>query len=152
MNSAHIHLILNHVPIIGIILGSLFLVLFFVKREVSYIMIGLMIFIITGLITIPTFTSGEGAEEILERLVGVEEIRIEKHEELGEKALIFIEVISAFSLIYLIVIKLKKKISNAMVFIILLLSIGCIALLLFVNNSGVEIRHGEIRKITKLSQ
>jgi hypothetical protein len=61
LNLAHIHLLLNHFPIIGTIFGlGLFLVSFFEKNEdlrrSSYI-----IFAVVGLLAIPTFLTGFGA-------------------------------------------------------------------------------------------
>src|SRR5262245_37456004 len=65
LNLAHLHLLLNHFPIIGTIFGlSLFLVSFFGKnqdlRRASYI-----IFAGVGLLAIPTFLTGIGAQAML---------------------------------------------------------------------------------------
>jgi putative effector of murein hydrolase LrgA (UPF0299 family) len=65
VNYAHLHLLLNHVPVIGSIVGlGLFLISFFGKNEdlrrASYI-----IFAAIALLTIPAFLSGFGAQQMI---------------------------------------------------------------------------------------
>jgi len=67
MNYAHLHLLLNHFPIIGTIVGlGLFLISFLGKNEDlrrgSYI-----IFAAIALLSIPTFLSGYGAQDNRDR-------------------------------------------------------------------------------------
>ena len=61
MNLAHLHLLLNHFPIIGTIVGvGLFLVSLAGKND-DLKRAGLIIFAVMALLSLPTFFSGVGA-------------------------------------------------------------------------------------------
>src|ERR1700690_2673239 len=80
VNFAHLHLLLNHIPIIGTIIAiSLFLVSFLGKnddmRRSSYI-----IFAGVAFVTIPTFVSGFGAQADIAKQPGVSGDLIQRHE------------------------------------------------------------------------
>lgn len=146
MNSSHTHLIINHFPIAGTLLGFLLILIFYVIRNQTTLIIGLSILIFTGLLTILTFTSGEGSEEQMEHLQGIEETRIEKHEELAERSLILIEATALLAGITLILQLKNKNVNKILIVLIILFSFSSSILLVFVNNTGGEIRHTEIRK------
>ena len=60
MNLAHVHLLLNHFPVIGTIIGlGLFLVSLFGKSD-DLKRASLVIFLGIALLTIPTYLSGNG--------------------------------------------------------------------------------------------
>ena len=68
MNSAQIHLLSNHLPLTIPFIGIIILMIsIFVKSPVVK-RTGYFILVLGGLFTIPTFLSGEGAEEIVEHL------------------------------------------------------------------------------------
>src|SRR5260370_11599464 len=79
MNYAELHLLLNHFPIIGTIVGlGLFLVSFLGKnddlRRGTYI-----VFVAIALISIPTFLSGFGAQLMIKG-PGVSDALIQRHQ------------------------------------------------------------------------
>jgi uncharacterized membrane protein len=81
MNDAHLHLVFNHFPIIVPIVGILILIVgLFVKSD-SVIRTAFGIFILGALMTFPAMYTGEGAEEIAEKLPDVTDAIIEAHEE-----------------------------------------------------------------------
>ena len=84
MNNAHLHLVVNHWPIIFPVVGVIVLLIgIFTKSEVSkrnaYI-----IFILGALSSVLAMATGEGAEEAVENLPGVAESLIKTHEEAAE--------------------------------------------------------------------
>ncbi len=64
-NGAHLHLILNHLPITGYCLVSLFAVIAFFKKDGRRM--ALMGIVVSALLTLPAFLTGEGAEEVLQK-------------------------------------------------------------------------------------
>lgn len=81
MNTAQIHLALNHLPVIIVPVA---VVLFLAgTRANQYVLCraAAWALIFAGLSTIPTYLSGEGTEEMVEHLSGVAERTIEAHED-----------------------------------------------------------------------
>jgi uncharacterized membrane protein len=97
LNAPHIHLMLNHVPIMGFAFGLLFAGWGWWRRNDAAVRAGLVLFLVTGLATIPVFLSGESAHEVVESLSGVSVDAIEVHEELGERAMIASIIVALFS-------------------------------------------------------
>ena len=73
MNSAQIHLALNHVPLFLSILGAAILILGIIKKNESFKNLSLYLLVAAAIFTAPVFLTGEGTEELVERLPGVNE-------------------------------------------------------------------------------
>ncbi len=145
MNQAHLHLIFNHLPIIGTLIGLLTLLAGFILKSSPVKRTALGIFIFAALTAIPSMLTGEGAEEVVENLQGVSENFIEKHEEL---AAVFIWVVSALGILSLITFVMDlaaKSARQILYFLTLVLAFATMILGQQVGTSGGEIRHTEIR-------
>lgn len=146
MNTAHWHLLLTHLPIIGTIIGTSILIAGFVLKNNPIVKrTGLGVLVFSALFAIPSYLTGEGAEELVENLPGVTDQIIEVHEEMAETFLIIISILGAFAVITFIADWMKSK-ATAMLYITIL--IASIATSIFTRqlaNSGGEIRHTEIR-------
>lgn len=147
LNAAHWHLMLNHFPVIGTLTGFLILLASFIFQNKTLLNTGLIIFIISALLTIPAFLTGEGAEEVLENVAGLNaEQAVELHEEASETAMIAMQVLGALSLISLILMWMGKR-NTVKILNPLICFFGLIvfAMMARVANMGGEIRHSEIR-------
>src|SRR6266481_5769769 len=101
MNFAHLHLLLNHFPIIGTLVGlGLFLISLFGENE-DLRRASLIIFAAMALLAIPTFFSGIGAEGAIKKLPGVSQALIERHHGAAMLALLFMEITGALALVAL---------------------------------------------------
>src|SRR5271156_214512 len=99
LNFAHLHLLLNHFPIIGSIIGiALFFASFFGKNE-DLRRSSLIIFAVVALLTIPTFLTGRGSELMIADDPGVSDALIQRHEGAAMLAIAFMEVTGALALI-----------------------------------------------------
>ena len=150
MNFSHLHLILNHFPIIGTIVGlGLFLVSFVGKNEdlrrSSYI-----IFAGVALITIPTFLSGYGAMLMIKG-PGVSDVLVQRHQGSAMLSFWFMEVTGAFSSIALWHSQLSSRPKNWVVAGVLLFSLVTAGLMARTGNTGGDIRHPEVRDEHELS-
>mgnify|MGYP001476116036 CR=1 FL=1 len=102
MNAAQIHLALNHVPLFLSLMGGLILILGMIRKNESFINLSLFLIIAAALFTAPVFLTGEGTEEIVEGIPGIQEPAIENHEDMAKISLIIIviKVISALIVLF----------------------------------------------------
>ncbi|WP_417363999.1 hypothetical protein [Galbibacter sp.] len=152
MNDAHFHLVVNHLPIVGVLIGFLVLLAGFVIKKPQVKNTALGIFIFSALTAIVAFLTGEGAEEIVENLPGISETLIHKHEEFAELFLTMMLILGGTSLITLFLQYKKMPFSKYGIIAVLLLSMVSIGVAKYVGTSGGEITHIEIRSDTNVIQ
>jgi uncharacterized membrane protein len=145
MDAAHLHLLLNHIPILGVLFAICIGIYGLLRKNDSLEKAGLVTLIIVSLVTIPAFLTGEGAEEAVEHLPGVSESLIEKHEELAETSLWLMLATGVLALIALILIIKKSKQKSLLSYLSYALAIGTFVLMTQVGNDGGKIRHSELR-------
>jgi len=146
MNFAHLHLLLNHFPIIGTIVGlGLFLVSLPGKNE-DLRRASLIIFPTMALIAIMTFFSGVGAQGAIKKDPGVSEALIERHQGAAMLAMVFMEITGALSLVALWKAQGKARPAswNRSLSAVLLFSVVTVLLMARVGTTGGDIRHPEI--------
>ena len=144
MNAIHLHLIANHIPILGSVIGLLVLIAGFVfkNREVRITAAAILLFAAIG--GVVTNKSGEEAEEVVEDLPGVSHDVIHEHEEMAEKAMPFIlatAVLAAASLFGEIK---RKKFARSASLLLLISALGVSTLSGYAGYLGGKIRHPEI--------
>ena len=73
MNDAHLHLLVNHFPIIGTIFGLGILIAGIIFKNNAVKNVSYVIFIVTAIFALIAMSTGEGAEEIVEtkKLLGL---------------------------------------------------------------------------------
>lgn len=149
MNGAHFHLAVNHLPIIFPIVAVLVLIIgISIKSEVvkrtSY-----FIFFLAAISTMVAFSSGEGAEEMVDGLPGVTENLIHEHEELAESFAMLNYMLGLISLFAIWVSWKQKQVAKWLSYFVLLFAFVVIFKGKEVGTSGGEIRHTEIRSGAK---
>jgi len=142
LDQAHLHLLLNHFPIIGTLFGIGFIAYgYFIKNQ-TITNAAKIVFIIVAVITIPTFFSGEPAEKILEATIpNISHDLIHAHEEAADFAFIVMIILGAISLFSL----WKKRTVRTYDLVILILAIVVFIIMARVGNLGGQIQHQEIR-------
>jgi hypothetical protein len=65
MDPAHVHLLLNHVPTVGFVIGLILFVSSLIAKNAELKRASLVVFVGIALVTIPTYVSGNAAEEVL---------------------------------------------------------------------------------------
>lgn len=145
MNQAHLHLLFNHLPILGTLFGLLILAGGFFLKNDAVKRTALGMFVLSGILAIPAYLTGEGAEEIVESLPGVTENLIEAHEEMAN---IFLWMVGALGLIAAATFYTDLRAKKAAPMLYTLTFVAAIGTMVFaqrVGASGGEIRHTEIR-------
>ncbi|MCU1338371.1 MAG: hypothetical protein JWO19_3952 [Bryobacterales bacterium] len=152
MNLAHVHLLLNHFPTIGTIIGlGLFLVGLAAKSD-DLKRASLVVFLGIALLTIPTYMSGNAAQEMIckspNKTVctdpGVSRALIEKHEGSALLAFAFMEVTGAFAWLGLWQYRRIARLPRWSLAAVALFSVITFGLMAQAANIGGEIRHPEI--------
>ena len=146
MNAGHMHLILNHAPIFGAFVGMLIFGIGMFRRNSTLEKTGLITLIVTGIATLPTYFTGEGAEEVAEQFKDSSHDMIHEHEELAEIGLVLMIALALASLILLIMLSRSKKSSLALMkSTVLSLAATTFGLMMIVGNTGGKIRRPELR-------
>jgi uncharacterized membrane protein len=103
------------------------------------------IFILAAASALFAMLSGEGAEEVIEGLSGVDEQFISAHEETAEAFAISLYLLGALSIVGLWANWKQKWFSNTILLSAILLSLAVLFYAKQTGTSGGEIRHPEIR-------
>jgi|GEM_PF-213940 len=145
INPAHLHIIINHIPVIGVPFGVALLIYGFLRKSQEIRTAALLVFVAVALVTIPTFLSGEAAEDIVEHLPGVSERLIENHEDAAKIALIATSILGGLSLIRLLIPVRFGAVRAPATMLVFALSLGVSGWLGWTGHLGGQIRHSEIR-------
>lgn len=147
MNFAHMHLMFNHLPVLGVAFGVVVLLASFVFRKKEVMVVGLVTLILAGLTAIPVYLTGEPAEEALERFAGNGEALINTHESAAMVSLglaiasaIFAAAVLAFSK------TLSPRLPGALLILTTFVGLLTATSMAWTANLGGEIRHTEIRQ------
>jgi len=144
MNPAHLHLMLNHLPVVGLLFALSLLAWGMLSQASPLLKAGLVSLVAVALLAIPAYLSGDPAEDVAEALPSVTHAIIEEHEE-AAKIAFAATLVTGVAALAALVIDLFK--SNARwtvwpVIVVALLAAGTMA---WTANLGGMIRHTEIR-------
>lgn len=145
MDWTHLHLILNHLPVIGSALGFLVLSWGMLRGYDEVKKVGLAILIFAALVAVPVYLTGEPAEETVENLPGVSEQIIGQHEDSALYSLIAVIATGVVALAGLILFQIKVEFARILLFTSLVFSLITGGLMAYTANLGGQIRHTEIR-------
>ena len=141
LSPVELHLALNHLPVAGFLFAVGLLAAALVTRSRDLSLASLLAVLISALLAIPVYLSGESTEEALEKL-GVSEAVMERHEEMAEVTFIVVQIVGAASLIAFVLAWRSAGIQRAATATILLLSLVAAGLIGWTAKLGGEIRHG----------
>lgn len=141
----HIHLILNHFPIIGAIFGLLLLIFALVRKSKELKLASYWSFIIIALIAIPVYFSGTRAATFASNLPAVSDSIIHSHREVAEQSLIVLEILGVISLAALFLFRGAKKDPTWFTPTLLILAVIATGLVSWTGIRGGVIRHTEVR-------
>jgi hypothetical protein len=143
MSVVHLHLMLNHVPVIGMLFVLLILAVAAWRRDSAGARLGLSVLAGLAVVTAFVFLTGEPAEEAVEKVAGVSESVIHSHEEAAELALIATGFAGVMALAVLAAFW-RRELSRPVIGGVLALVLVVGAMLGWTANLGGRIRHTEI--------
>ncbi|OSZ80098.1 hypothetical protein CAP36_02215 [Chitinophagaceae bacterium IBVUCB2] len=144
MNEAQIHLALNHAPLFLSAFGGALLILGMFRKNNSYKKLSLYLMVLGAILTAPVFLTGEGTEEMVENLPGINETMIERHEDMAKIALVIICISGAVALIGLLFQK-NAALSKLVFLAVLFLSFASFGTMAQTAHLGGLIRHSELQ-------
>jgi hypothetical protein len=150
MNLAHVHLLLNHLPILGTLIALGLFVVSVVGNQDDLKQVSLVLFSLIALVSIPTYMSGSGAEGLIKDSPDVSMAVIEAHQGAALIAFIFMEITGAVSVLGLW--RFSRTVKNPWLsrparlnlLAVLLFASATAGLMAIAGNTGGDIRHAEI--------
>lgn len=145
MNEAHLHLLVNHLPIILPIVGVIVAIIGLISKSEEVKRTALLLFIFGAIGAFAAMATGEGAEEVVEHINGVTKNYIHEHEEKAELFALTSYVLGVLSVIALWA-SFKQKAFSYKIYVAVF--VFAFVVLFFgaqTGTTGGEIRHTEIR-------
>ena len=143
MNAPQVHLMLNHVPVLGAVFATIMLAAGLLLRRGTLVRFALATIVVISLAAVPAYLSGERSEEAVEHLAGVREQTIEQHEDAALVVMIGLAVLALGSLASLYGyrrIEIPRRVATTILLGGLVLS-GAMA---WMAHLGGQIRHAEL--------
>jgi len=113
MDLAHLHLLINHFPIIGTIIGIMIMLYALLKKVKIIQRTVLVLWVVLAAMTPIVMNTGEEAEHKVEEMVGISEAAIHEHEEASEYAFWLMIGLGVISLAALSLYKMGSDIAMA---------------------------------------
>lgn len=151
MNAAHLHLLVNHLPVIGTLFSIALLLWALIRRSPELTRVALGFFVLSAIGGLAAYWTGEPAEEMVEHMAGISEPILEEHEETAELATILLGVYGLFALGSLFYFRRRREIGRVFTSVALVLSLIPMAAMAYTAYLGGEVRHPEIRPGADLS-
>ncbi|MGE0355048.1 MAG: hypothetical protein AB7Q69_17685 [Gemmatimonadales bacterium] len=148
LTAAHIHLMLNHIPVLGAPFLLLLLGIGLVHRSADIQRVALMLTVLLSLATIPAYLTGEPAEHQVRDATWFTETDKEiahEHEERAEVSFIVMLATGVIALGVLWLSRGKEMIPRHYAWIALLALLVTSGLMAWTALEGGEIRHEEVR-------
>jgi len=145
MNDAHLHMVVNHFPIIGTILGLGILIAGIILKNNSVKSTAYVLFVVAAIFAAFSMGTGEGAEELVEDMPSVGKQIIHEHEEMAEKLAIVLYALGVIALIGLFM-NYKNHVNAKFVsYVAVVVAVIGVFFAQQTGTTGGEIRHTEIR-------
>lgn len=147
MNAAHLHLLVNHVPIVGFALGFVLLIGAMIWRgDRGMFAASVIVLVIAGSGALAAQFSGEPAEEVVEHLQDVHKASIERHESLALVATILAGITTVCSVgVAVVTLRRSAGVPLLPLSLLALATLITFAVMAWTGTTGGRIRHSEIR-------
>jgi uncharacterized membrane protein len=145
MNVPHLHLLLNHFPTVGTVIGLGLLLLSFVRKNDHLKQVSFEVFWVISLLAIPAYLSGSAAQAAIAGLPDVSEPLVTAHQDAAVVALLFMELTGVVAWLALWQLRREGRLAGWSLPSVFFLAAITLALMASTATLGGEIRHEEIR-------
>jgi uncharacterized membrane protein len=162
MNLAHLHLLLNHFPTVGMIVGIALFAVCLISRNEHLVRPSLLIFFGIAVLTIPTYVTGNSAQlaicKVQEKMTdpckdpNVSRALIEAHEAAALPAFVVMIVNGALAWLGLWQYRRSGRVPKSTQLVVMALSVIAFGLMARAANMGGDIRHPEIRDFVQAAE
>jgi uncharacterized membrane protein len=147
MNPAHLHLLVNHLPIVGFAIGVLLLIATMIFRgDRGMFLASLIVIVMSGAGGLAAQFTGEPAEEVVEGLPDVPDSLVGTHEDAAKFATIIASITTVLGVVIaFVVFRRDGDIPWIATTILLVATVATSAAMAWTGSTGGKIRHTEIR-------
>jgi hypothetical protein len=143
MTATHVHLFLNHVPVLGVVFAGVLLVVAWRLRSAAFQRLALLGLVFFALTAIPVYLTGDVAEDVAERVPGVSNRAIDSHEDAAGAAFVAVEVLGGLALLSLLAVGRTPAIREIALTLVLVATLVTSGLFAWTSYLGGQIRHPE---------
>ena len=151
MDLVHLHLVLTHFPISGVIFALVFFLIAMTLNRREFLTAAMVILVLSALLAIPLYVTGEATEDAIEHLAGVSEKFIEQHEDAAKVSFVLLEVLGLFAALGLALQFISGRMLRLYPQALLLGTLITTFSIAWTSNLGGKIRHTEIRNVDVIS-
>lgn len=144
VNWAHIHLMLTHIPVIGVGVIMLFFSVGRARRNPAIERLSMEMLVALACLSVAVYLTGSPANHQMRDLPGISRDKIHDHSQAADFAFWSMETLGALSLAGLLKFKGEPSLPNRFLTAVLVLSVIVFALMLWTAALGGKIRHPEI--------
>ena len=144
MDGTHIHLLLTHFPIMGTLIASAIMIWAIIKNNPKFKDFAAGLVIVLAASAIIVNTTGESAEETVEKIPGVAETSIKVHEEAAQPALIITLAAGLVCAVFLFFSLRKLPMRKSLFTVCTVLTLLAFAAMARAGYYGGQIRHTEV--------
>lgn len=135
----------DHIPVLGVAFGLALLAWAASRRHDAFARLALVVFVLSAAVAIPTYLSGEPAEDVVESVASDIEQWVEPHEEAALVSIVLAEVLGGVAFVGLWFARRRPEVPRLVVIASLVLALATAGSLAWTANLGGLIRHSEIR-------
>jgi hypothetical protein len=146
MSPVQLHLLFNHFPTVGFVIGLVLFVIALVRKHEELQRTGLVIFFVTAALTIATYVSGNDAGEAMKDSAGFPVALVNAHESAALVAFVFMQLTGFFAWLGIWMWRRLSRIANWNLAIVLVLAVVTFGLMARAADMGGEIGHSEIQE------
>ncbi len=143
MNAAHVHLMLNHVSIIGSLFGLVLLAVAMMRHSRELVTVSLACLASVAVMSIPVYFTGPPAETVLRHLPDFSHQVVQRHEDAAQFAFTGIQCVGGLALAGLWLFRSEPPPPWFLV-ILLVGSLLTVGAMVDTANRGRQIRHPEL--------
>lgn len=143
---AYRHMLLNHIPIIGLFVAFLVLVTGLVVRQTALLFTGLVLVALTAGMSLPVATYGDAAyPEIYDSLDGYGRDWLDYHAELADTWLPLLYANAALAVLAILMVAVRPGLLRWVSLLVAVLSLASIGAASIIASAGGKIQHPEFR-------
>jgi len=145
INAAHLHLMVNHVPVFGTIFAALLIGWGMLRKSEDVLRLGLLVAVLVGIATWGVQLTGEPAEHALAGTTGFPRRLAHAHEEAAELSTWVISLSAILSLATLVLMRRRRAAARGLAIVTLIAALAGFGLVTRAALLGGQITHPEAR-------
>ncbi len=145
MDWAYIHLVINHFPIIGVIIGTTLLLAGVIFKNQGVTISGLGTIVFASLMAIVAYLTGNPAEELMKGFPDIAKSLVSRHENIATVGMCLMVTAGLLAASSLYSIWKKDKFIRLLIMLALAFSLISSGIMVYIGRTGGQIRHSEFR-------